>query len=236
MARPRKYGELEEFLGYRFKDRKILKRALTHASVRSNRSGQEDNERLEFLGDRVLGLVISELLHISLPTVREGDLARRFNRLVCGAACAQVAREIDLGRHLILSESEATSGGREKDTILADAAEAVLGAVFLEAGYETARDVVRRIWHSHLSAIGTTTVDAKSALQEWAQGNGLSLPRYVEVSRSGPDHDPDFVAEVRIVGKDPATGTGSSKRLAQQSAATELLVREGVWPKKKKKK
>lgn len=236
MARPRKYAELEAALGCRFKDRKLLERALTHASVRSGRGPRHDNERLEFLGDRVLGLVIAELLHVSLPDVREGDLARRFNRLVCGESCAEVAREIDLGRHLILSDSEAENGGREKDTILADAVEAVLGAVFLDTGFDNARSAVTRLWGDRLNSIDRTTVDAKSALQEWAQGRGLPLPRYKETSRSGPDHAPEFVSEVRVKGSEPITGTGTSKRQAEQAAATEFLIREGVWTKSRKNK
>ena len=133
MARARKYAALEAALGYKFKDRKLLERALTHASVRSTSSKRHDNERLEFLGDRVLGLAVAERLHELLPQHHEGELARYLNRLVRGATCAAVAREIGLGQFLILSDSEADSGGRDKDTILADAVEAVLGAVFRKA-------------------------------------------------------------------------------------------------------
>lgn len=236
MARPRKYAQLEAALGTSFNDRKLLERALTHASVRSGRGPHQDNERLEFLGDRVLGLVVAELLHTALPDVREGDLARRFNRLVCGESCAEVARDIDLGRYLILSDGEAENGGRDKDTILADAIEAVLGAVFLDGGFKRAREAVHRLWADRLHAIGSTTVDAKSALQEWAQGRGLDLPVYSEVARKGPDHAPRFIAEVRIGGAEPATGKGTSKRQAEQAAAEALLIREGVWQKNRKTK
>ena len=236
MGRPRKYADLEAALGSRFKDRKLLERALTHASVRSGRGQRHDNERLEFLGDRVLGLVIAELLHVSLPDVREGDLARRFNRLVCGESCAEVGREIDLGRHLILSESEAENGGREKETILADAVEAVLGAVFLDSGFANARKAVHRLWGDRFNSIDRTTVDAKSALQEWAQARGLPLPRYKETARTGPDHAPKFVSEVRVKGAEPISGKGTSKRQAEQAAASEFLIREGVWTKPRKTK
>ena len=235
MARPRKFSELENALGCRFKDKKLYERALTHASVRTGRGPRLDNERLEFLGDRVLGLVIAAHLHAALPDVREGDLARRFNRLVCGERCTEVARAIDLGRFLILSDGEAESGGRDKDTILADAIEAVLGAVFLDAGFEQAREVVEHLWGDHLNGVTVTLVDAKSALQEWAQAKGLPLPGYSVVSREGPDHAPQFIAEVRVKGITPITGTGTSKRQAEQSAATALLEREAVWKKKKKK-
>jgi ribonuclease-3 len=177
----------------------------------------------------VLGLAVVELLNELCPTANEGDLARRFNRLVRGAACANVARQIGLGPHLILSNSEAESGGRAKETILADAIEALLGAIFLEAGFDVARDVVRTLWATQLRQLPQIAADAKSALQEWAQGQGLELPEYIEIARSGPDHAPHFVAQVTIKGKQPAQGEGASKRQAEQAAANALLAREGVW-------
>jgi ribonuclease-3 len=230
MKRLRRPTDLEKALAYRFTSRDLLTRALTHASVRSARNGPEDNERLEFVGDRVLGLAIAEMLIEAMPGASEGDIARRYNSLVRGGACAGVARAIGLGRHLTLSESEAESGGRDKDTILADAMEAVLGAVFLDGGFEPARTLVRTLWADQLAEVSTASaVDAKSALQEWAQGMGLALPAYVEVARSGPDHAPRFVSEVRIDGRRPARGEGTSKRAAEQAAARVLLAREGVW-------
>jgi ribonuclease-3 len=229
VAPVRKHKDLEARLGHAFKDRALLKKALTHGSVRQASAKRRDNERLEFLGDRVLGLAIAELLSESYPSASEGDLARLYNRLVRGATCAEVARALDLGASLVLSESEAGSGGREKETILADACEALLGAVFLEAGYEKARDVVRAHWGGKLDGSPTQAADAKSALQEWAQGRGLDLPEYVEVARQGPDHAPRFTSEVRIKGTKPARGEGASKRAAEQAAAAALLAREGVW-------
>ena len=229
MARARKYAELEAALGYKFKDRKLLERALTHASVRSVAAKRHDNERLEFLGDRVLGLAVAEMLHDTLPNHQEGDLARYFNRLVRGATCAAVGREIGIGKHLILSDSEAESGGRDKDTILADAVEAVLGAVFFEGGFDAGRAAVHQLWGQRFELKQKSVVDAKSALQEWAQGKGLALPRYSEVSRDGPDHAPKFVTKVQIKGCEPATGAGASKRQSEQAAAATLLQREGVW-------
>lgn len=230
MSRSRKFADLEAALGYSFKSRELRTRALTHASVRSiNTAARADNERLEFLGDRVLGLAIAEILIETFPSAVEGDLARRFNRLVNGGTCAAVARSIGLGSFLILSESEADSGGRDKETILADAMEAVLGAVFQEAGYDPARVVVRKLWMERLAVLPHSGNDAKSALQEWAQSLGLALPTYVEIERSGPDHAPRFRAEVRIAGRKPAEGEGASKRAAEQSAAMALLAREGLW-------
>ena len=127
------------------------------------------------------------------------------------------------------SDSEAGSGGRDKETILADACEALLGAIFHEAGYDKARDVVRRLWSDRLEVSLVDVADAKSALQEWAQGQGLDLPDYVEIARDGPDHAPRFTSEVRIKSKKPARGEGASKRAAEQAAATALLAREGLW-------
>ncbi len=230
MARARSARkEIETALGHTFKSRALLERALTHASVRADKGAPEDNERLEFLGDRVLGLCIAELIVEVDTSASEGALARRYNRLVRKDACARVAREIGLGSALRLSAAEEENGGREKDTILADAMEAVLAAVFLEGGYASARDIVRTLWGPHLAKMPETTVDPKSALQEWAQGRGLALPQYVEISREGPDHAPRFTSEVRIGGCKPARGTGSNKRAAEQDAATVFLNREGVW-------
>jgi ribonuclease III len=228
MLRPRKFKELETKLGYRFKNPELLERALTHASVRGGKVARFDNERLEFIGDRVLGLAIAEALNGQYPDASEGELARRYNRLVRGEACAKVARNIGLGTHLILSESEADSGGRNKTTILADAAEALLGAVFIDGGFEKARAVVHKLWQDQSEPVPEVAVDAKSALQEWAQGQGLALPRYTVVARKGPDHAPRFTAEVLIAGRAPAQGEGASKRIAEQAAASALLTREGV--------
>jgi ribonuclease-3 len=219
----------EKALGHKFKNRTLLRRALTHASVRSQRDGGDDNERLEFLGDRVLALAIAELLAEIDPDATEGELARRFNRLVRREACAHVARNLGLGTVLILSASEADSGGREKDTILADACEALLGAVFIEAGFDVARTAVRRLWMPLVDGSPRTSADPKSALQEWAQGQGLSLPEYTEIGRAGPDHAPRFTAQVRVGRHAPAQGEGANKRAAEQAAAAALLRAKGVW-------
>ncbi len=227
MAR-RNIKGLETTLGYRFKSRAVLERALTHASTRSDQSKGEDNERLEFLGDRVLGLAIAELLIERDPKASEGALARRFNRLVRKETCARVGRSINLGPLMVLSSAEDDSGGRDKDTILADAIEALLAAIFLEAGFAVVRDVIRLLWSPLLDGLPETVADAKSMLQEWAQGQGLPLPRYVEIERKGPDHAPVFTTEVSIDGKKPARGSGANKRAAEQAAASAMLAREGV--------
>jgi len=232
MFKARKFKDLETKLGYRFKKQALLERALTHSSLKGAKKASEDNERLEFVGDRVLGLAIAELLQGKYPAASEGELARHLNRLVRGETCAKVGRELGLGEFLMLSESEAGSGGRLKTTILADAVEALLGAIFLEAGFEKARDVVLHLWKEQGDHHAQPIADPKSALQEWAQGQGLALPQYTEVERKGPDHAPHFTTEVRIKGKSPARGEGSSKRAAEQAAATALLEREGVLEKK----
>ena len=229
--RGRNLKGLETALAYHFKSRALLDRALTHASTRTEKKPADDNERLEFLGDRVLGLTIAELLLELDPVASEGVLARRFNRLVRKDACAQIGRNLDLGPALKLSVSEEESGGRDKDTILADAVEAVLAAIFLEAGFTVVRDVVRRLWTPLLTGLPETATDPKSALQEWAQGQGKALPLYIEISREGPDHAPRFTTEVQISGLKPARGIGASKRIAEQAAATAVLGREGVWGK-----
>lgn len=228
MLRARKYKDLEKRLGYKFRREELLTQALTHASVRGGSRKRVDNERLEFIGDRVLGLAIVEVLSEAYPDANEGELARRLNRLVNGDTCAKVGRELDLGPHLILADSEVNSGGRDKDTILADAVEAILGAVFLDRGFDKGREVVRHLWASHFGTNTKAAADPKSALQEWAQGQGLALPQYVEIGREGPDHAPHFTAEVRIRGCSPARGEGNSKRAAEQAAAQQLLEREGV--------
>ena len=218
-----------ERLGFAFKDRALVELALTHASARPSLKPNEDNERLEFLGDRVLGLAIAELLTQTFPESSEGELARRYNQLVRAETCAEIAKEWELGQLILMSGGEAESGGRGKKTILANACEAVLGAIFIEGGYQAARDVVFRFWATELASLDLALPDAKSILQEWAQGRRLSLPRYVEIAREGPDHKPRFTAEVQIDGVAPERGHGANKRAAEQAAALAMLLREGVW-------
>ncbi len=237
VAATRSTRSLETRIGYRFKDRSLLTRALTHSSARASgrangrasasadRPVDGDNERLEFLGDRVLGLIVAELLLEIFETASEGDLAKRFNHMVRGAACAEVARSWDIGPHLILSDSEAESGGRDKETILADACEAILAAVFMEAGFAKVREIVRQHWQPRLEKLPIEAADAKSSLQEWAQSQGLALPTYTEIQRVGPDHAPKFTSEVRVDAKRAARGMGASKRAAEQEAAAALLDR-----------
>lgn len=197
-------------------------RAVTHSS----RAGvnREDNQRLEFLGDRVLGLVMAEALLAEDKSATEGQLAPRFNALVRKEACADVAREIDLGAALKLGRSEMLSGGRRKQALLGDAMEAVIAAVYLDAGFDAAKAMVLRLWGDRIGAVKEDARDAKTALQEWAQARAMPPPSYVELSRDGPDHAPVFVIEVRLEDGQSAKAKAGSKRQAEQAAAKTLLA------------
>ena len=225
----KKLDALAKTLGHKFANPELLRRALTHSSAKARIPRVRDYERLEFLGDRVLGLVIAEMLLEQFPEANEGELARRFNRLVRKETCAKVAAAMNLGDHVIMSANEAKSGGRAKTTILGDACEAVLGALFLDGGFEVTRDAIHKFWADRLHSDAAPLRDAKSALQEWAQGRGLTLPEYIVSQRKGPDHEPLFTTRVKVQGLRPTTGEGASKRAAQQAAARAMLVREGVW-------
>lgn len=220
-------AELETRLGYQFKDHGVLREALTHSSAASDY--QSHNERLEFLGDRVLGLVIAELLIERFPTTDEGGLARRLNALVRKEACAEVAMAMKLGAALVMNQAEARAGGRTKLAILGNACEAVLAAVYLDGGYAGAHDVVARLWAPLLEEAVDVKRDPKTALQEWIQKNGGDVPTYSVISRDGPDHAPKFVMQADVKGYTPTQGEGSSKREAEQVAAEAMLRREGIW-------
>ncbi len=223
--------KLQQRIGYKFRNPIILHEALTHASAAHGQKGIANYERLEFLGDRVLGLAIAEHLFHVFPAAPEGELARRFNKLVQKATCAAVAAEISLGSHIRLGDSEARAGGRKKDSILADCCEALLGAIYLDGGWEPVKTFILTYWVPHMAeTVELVPVDAKTTLQEWVQGRGETrLPRYVKIGSSGPDHAPLFVYEVRVEGLEPARGKGRSRRAAEQSAAEAMLIREGIW-------
>lgn len=212
-------------LGHRFADPALLQRAVTHASMAS--PTRDHNQRLEFLGDRVLGLVMADALLRADPNAAEGLLAPRFNALVRKETCAEVAREIDLGAVIRLGRSEMKSGGRRKEALLADAMEAVIAAVYRDAGFEAARAVVMRLWGSRIAAVEADSRDPKTALQEWAQGRGEPPPAYAEVAREGPDHQPLFTIEARLASGPSERATAGSKRQAEQAAAAALLQRLG---------
>jgi ribonuclease-3 len=208
-------------LGHAFRDPGLLVQALTHASVAS--PTRPDNQRLEFLGDRVLGLAIAGALLEAFPEAAEGQLAPRFNALVRKETCAEVARGIGLGEVLKLGRSEMLTGGRKKDALLGDAMEAVIAAVFLDGGFAVARAVILSHWGPRVSRVAEDARDPKSALQEWVQARGLPLPDYVETGREGPDHAPRFTVDVRLSTGQRAQAHAKSKRLAEQEAAKALL-------------
>lgn len=220
---------LEKRLGYSFNNVELLEQALTHSSARVMQEKISDNERLEFLGDRVLGLTIAGHLYQKFPKALEGELAKRFNGLVRMETCEKVARNLEVGTFLILSDSERLTGGHDKSTILADACEAIIGAVYLDGGYEAARDLIVDIWAEYFDKAVEIPRDPKSALQEWAQLKKFKLPRYDEIERKGPDHAPYFIVEVQVGALLPEKGEGNTKRAAQQNAARNLLIREKVW-------
>ncbi|EBA16079.1 ribonuclease III [Roseobacter sp. SK209-2-6] len=213
----------EERIGYRFKRVDLLVRALTHPSVSS--PNRKDNQRLEFLGDRVLGLVMATAMLESDKEASEGQLAPRFNALVRKETCADVAREIDLGAVLKLGRSEMMSGGRRKLALLGDGMEAVIAAVYKDAGFEVAQDMILRLWGQRIFQVEEDARDPKTALQEYVQARRQPPPAYVQVSRQGPDHEPIFTIAVRLQDGTEEQASAGSKRLAEQAAAKALLAR-----------
>jgi len=220
---------LEKTIGYRFSDPVLLERALTHISALKGAQGRTGSyQRLEFLGDHVLGLAISEMLFESFPKADEGEMSRRLADLVRRETCADVARVVDLGASLRLGASEVKAGGRSRIAILADVCESLIGAIFLDGGYKAALAFVQRFWAERMRKPARPLRDPKTVLQEWAQARGLPTPSYREIERTGPHHDPEFRVAVSLPERAPAEGKGRSKRAAEQAAASELLLREGV--------
>ncbi len=223
------YAEIEHRLGYSFSDRALLQRALTHTSAISpGKRVEHSYQRLEFLGDRVLGLSVADLLYRRFPNAKEGELARALNSVVRKETCADVARELALGEVTQMDKSEIRNGGRNKASVLADVCEAVIGAIYLDGGMQAAHQFISRTFASHLNATSKPQVDAKTKLQEWAQGRGLAPPQYEEVERTGPAHSPVFSISVYIEGFDRLVARGPSKKTAEQSVARKFLCREGI--------
>ncbi len=210
---------LQQRLGHVFTRQDLLQAAMTHASM-----GMVGNyERLEFLGDRVLGLVMAEILYTSFPGEAEGDLAKRHAALVQGELLAVVAREMNLGDALILSEGERGAGGGDNDNMLADGLEALIGALYLDAGIAPCQRVITQLWGDRVNILSSPPQDSKTALQEWAQGRGLPLPAYEVAGREGPDHAPRFIIRVTVQGFPAAEAEGTSRRAAEKEAARILL-------------
>lgn len=219
---------LEGRVGHQFRDRRLLERALTHSSLSAGAAGR-DLERLEFLGDRVLGLLAAEALCRRHPDMAEGELAPRLNALVRKETCALAAHALGLDALIRMSPHEEEAGGRRKTAILGDVAEAVLGALYLDGGLAAARGAFDAFWTPELDALSAGHRDPKTALQEWSQEKRLGAPAYVVIASGGPAHAPEFEVEVRIAGLPPAPGKGRSKREAQMAAAEAFLIREGIW-------
>ena len=227
-ARVKDRSALEDRIGYHFADKTLLEGALTHISAASGGARVNSYQRLEFLGDHVLGLVISDMLYRGFPRANEGELSRRLADLVRKETCADVARAIDIGPALSLGSSESSAGGRLRATILADACEALVGAVYLDGGYPAAEGFIERFWKERMLKPLRPLRDPKTMLQEWAQARALPTPVYRELARTGPHHNPKFRVAVELPDRPAAEGTGTSKRAAEQAAAAEMLTAVGV--------
>jgi len=215
----------EQRLGYEFSNLSLLVEALTHSSIASD--FRKDNQRLEFLGDRVLGLVMAEALLEIDQTAPEGTLAPRFNALVRKETCAEVARQIELGGVLKIGRSEMLSGGRRKDALLGDGMEAVIAAIYKDGGFEVAKTIIINLWGDRIKNVKGDARDAKTMLQEWAQARGQNPPNYEVMSQSGPDHAPDFLVKVILDSGETSEALAGSKRQAEQMAAKALLKKIG---------
>lgn len=217
MVKPLK--ELQQKIGYTFKDENLLRVALTHSSTGST----FNYERLEFLGDRVLGLIIASLLFEKFPDEKEGDLAKRLSALVQGRTLAKLAVRISLGEFIFFSEAEAAAGGAENDHILADVFEAVIGAMYLDGGLSPCDALIKAQWEDTLFTMKKPPQHPKTAVQEWAQGQGLPLPEYGVVNQSGPDHAPIFEVKMSVRGYPPIVASGRSRAEAEKQAARDFI-------------
>lgn len=225
-----KSAPLAEALGHKFERADLLAEALTHPSARSRRGARRGYERLEFLGDRVLGLIVADLLWRRFPEEAEGALTRRHTGLVRREALTEVAKKIGLGEHIIVSAGEETAGARANPSVLADVCEAVIAALYLDGGLSAASRFVERWWEPKLARLGAPPRDPKTALQEWAQARGKALPAYRTVATEGPAHRRTFTVTVTVPGLEPATASGSSKRAAEAAAAAAALAGLGDKP------
>jgi ribonuclease III len=226
----RSHDKLQFRLGYRFADPDLLDCALTHSSALAPAKRVEQSyQRLEFLGDRVLGLVVADMIFRRYPKANEGELSRTLNSLVRKETCAIIARTLDLGSELNLGESEARTGGAEKEAILGDAAEAVIGAIYCDGGLGKAYEFVERMFEEFLVDGQANRADAKTTLQEWAQARGLEPPTYTQTERVGPDHAPQFTITVSVGDHPTISATGPSKRIAEHKSAELFLIQHKVW-------
>jgi ribonuclease-3 len=225
----RRFGSLEKRLGYEFSDYSNLEQALTHASVRKKSTNVFHYERLEFLGDRVLGLAVAELLFHRFPEANEGELSLRLNTLVKGKTLAEISDELELHEFIRTGGDLKELKGKRMQSVRADVLEALIASIYIDGGQDAAVEFIKRFWRERLDTAETARRDSKTSLQEWAHAERLGTPRYKEKKRSGPDHDPIFTVVVQVNGREDCIGEGRSKRHAEQRAAREMLIREGVW-------
>ncbi len=213
------FTQLQTRIGHTFSNPELLKIALTHSSTGAN----ENYERLEFLGDRVLGLVVAEMLYARFPKEKEGDLARRLAALVQGSFLAKRSVDLELGQYIAFSEGEAHAGGAENEHILADVFESLIGALYLDAGFEKCQTLIHELWNDKLEVMKEPPLHPKTRIQEWAQSLGLALPAYEIVEQSGPDHAPVFKVAINVTGYDSMTAEGKSRQIAEKEAARVFL-------------
>jgi ribonuclease-3 len=225
----REIDRLQHALGHSFANPDLLARALTHASAVNGRD-QQTYQRLEFLGDRVLGLVVADMLVERFPDAPEGELSRRLARLVSRETCTEVAEEMELAKYLRIGGAQ-KGVPRATASVLSDVCEAVIAAIYRDAGLGAARSLIERYWGPRIEGMSGPLRDAKTELQEWAHRRGFEAPVYTQTLRSGPDHAPSFEIEVSVGNVAPGQGKGGSKREAEHEAAANVLRREGVWGK-----
>lgn len=228
----RRFGRLEERIGYEFSEYDVLERALTHASVRKNSDDAFHYERLEFLGDRVLGVCIAEMIFKKFPDAEEGELSLRLNALVKGKTLAEISDRLQLHEFIRTGGDLKQLTGKRMQSIRADVLEALIASIYLDGGLSAAAAFIERFWATRIDDKNSARRDSKTALQEWTHSKKMGTPKYQEVERSGPDHDPEFTVRVLVNGLETVTGNGRSKRAAEQDAARQLLIREGVWAEK----
>ncbi|MDB2414906.1 ribonuclease III [Rickettsiales bacterium] len=220
-------SKFEEIIGYKFKDDSLLKEALTHPSITKfnsqNNSDIFNYERLEFLGDSVLGLIIAEILIDKYPNEQEGQLAKRQSALVKGETVSKVAKELNIGKYINMTQGEESTGGRSNLSNIENALEALIGALYVDGGITEAKIFIKKHWKDIIDQMKVPPKEHKTSLQEWAQGNGLPIPEYNVVEISGPSHSPSFIVEVYVQGFDPVRAKGKNKKKAEKEAAKELL-------------
>lgn len=224
----KRFGNLEKRLGYQFSDYSDLERALTHSSVRKRSDDNFHYERLEFLGDRVLGLCVAQLLHMAFPMANEGELSLRLNALVKGRTLAEIADELALHEYIRTGGDLKQVTGKRMQSVRADVLEALIASIYLDGGLHEAMAFIERFWSDRLFDIRGAQRDSKTELQEWCHANQKGTPKYREKSRTGPDHEPEFTVAVKLAGEPEALGHGRSKRIAEQNAARKMLTSLGV--------